>query len=371
MKNIFIILFVFTIFSNALAQNQSDKKVNVTEKELFEKVLKYYNQEKNFNGTVLIAKNGEIEFLSGIGISNRRTMNKINSNTKFKIASISKTFTAVLILQLIGQGKIDLQANFGKYYPNYKGEAKEKVTIQNLLTYSSGIPNILDSLGMMPYKMSLSIDEFIDKYCSGNLEFKPGEKSNYSNTEYIILCKIIENVTKKPFGEILQEKILTPLKMNNTGLLSADKKLLGLTKSYTLNDSSQYLTEDETYLIENYFGAGAMYSTAQDLLKFNNGIFKNKLFNEATTNLMIKPYENLNGVALGVWYSGGYSNFTKPFIYRTGGILGACSNWIYTVDDNKTIIVLSNTNATNLFELSEQFYLVSNGQLPKFTKLKN
>jgi hypothetical protein len=77
---------------------------------------------------------------------------------------------------------------------------------------------------------------------------------------------------------------------------------------------------------------------------------------------MLKPNKDLNGVAYGVWYADGYGTFSKPFIYRTGGILGSTSNWIHTLDDKKTIIVFNNTNGTNLYELSEQLYLVSKGQ---------
>jgi teichoic acid D-alanine hydrolase len=152
----------------------------------YSEVVNYYNTEKNFNGAVLVATNGQIDYLDGVGVSNRQAGTKMNSKTKFKIASITKTFTAVLILQLYQQGKIDLNASFGKYFPNYKGEAKDRVTIQHLLTYSSGIPNAVNDLGMTPYQLPLTIDEFIDKYCSGNLEFIPGEKSNYGNTEYTI-----------------------------------------------------------------------------------------------------------------------------------------------------------------------------------------
>jgi CubicO group peptidase (beta-lactamase class C family) len=364
MKNLFIFLLSISICSTALAQSQTEKKDALVKKQLYNEVLKYYNQEANFNGVVLVADNGKIDFLSGIGLSNRQYIKKINADTKFKIASISKTFIAVLVLQLYEQGKIDLNANFGQYYPNYKGEAKDKVTIQNLLTYSSGIPNTLDSLGIKPYKIPLSIDDFIDKYCSGNLEFKPGEKSNYGNSEYIMLTKILENITKKPLHKLLRENILIPLDMNSTGLLNSKSKISGLTKSYTFNDSTKKLNLDDFYVIENYFGAGAIYSTANDLLKFNNSIFNNKCLKETTTKLMTKPVAGLNGVALGVWYSTGYANFSKPFIYRTGGILGACSNWIYTLDNKKTIIVLNNTNATNLFELSEQLYLINIGQKP-------
>jgi CubicO group peptidase (beta-lactamase class C family) len=328
----------------------------------YEEVLKFYHTQNNFNGVVLVATNGQIEFLKAIGISNRESGLAIDTKTKFKIASITKSFTAVLILQLYQQGKIDLKTAFGKYFPTYKGEAKNKVTIEHLLTYSSGIPNEAEKLGMRPYQVPISMDEYIDTYCSGNLEAIPGTKSNYSNTEYIILHKIIENITKKSFASVLQEHILNPLQMTNTHMLSSQDSVKGLTSSYTFDDSLKQFNPDEPYFIENFYGAGAMYSTVEDLLKFDNGIFENKLLSKANTDLMILPNKQLNDVAFGVWYASGYGIFSKPFIYRTGGILGASSNWIHTIDDRKSIIVFSNTNATNLYALSEQLYLVSTGQ---------
>ncbi len=337
-------------------------KITVGQSDRYAAVVNYYNTAKNFNGVVLVATNGQIDYLAGTGVSNRQAGTNITTKSKFKIASITKTFTAVLILQLYQQGKIDLNATFGKYYPDYKGEAKDKVTIQHLLTYSSGIPNTADDFGMKPYQLPLSIDEFIDQYCSGNLEFIPGEKSNYSNTEYTILHKIIENVSQKSFSSLLQENILNPLKMENTGLLNSKDIIPGLTSSYTIQDSTNEITSDEPYFIENYFASAAMYSTVEDLLKFNNAILNYSLLHEANTKLMLKPNRKLDGVAFGVWYADGYGTFNKPFIYRTGGLLGSCSNWIHSFEDKKTIIVFNNTNGTNLYELSEQLYLVSTGQ---------
>lgn len=363
MKNLFLLVIIL-ISQLTFAQTNP-----------YAEVVNYYNSEKNFNGAVLVATNGQIDYLTGIGVSNRQSGTNMSPKTKFKIASITKTFTAVLILQLYQQGKIDLKANFGKYFPGYKGEAKDKVTIEQLLTYSSGIANMVENLGMRPYQEPLTLDEFINKYCSGNLVFTPGEKSYYSNTEYTILHKIIENVSQKSYARLLQENILTPLKMENTGLLNSKDIIVGLTSSYTIQDSTKQITSDEPHFIENYFGSAAMYSTVEDLLKFNNAIFDNSLFNEATSALMLKPNTKLDGAALGgLWYSDGYGILNKPFIYRTGGLLGSCSNWIHSIDDKKTIIVFNNTDGTNLYEFSEQLYLVSTGQkatTPSVKKLEN
>lgn len=335
---------------------------------LFDEVLNYYNSEKNFNGTILVATDGKIDYLKATGLLDRLQNKSIKPTTKFKIASITKAFTAVLILQLYEQEKIDLQTPFGKYYPTYKGKAKNTVTIEHLLTYSSGIPDEIGKLEMKPFEKPLSIDEYIDKYCSSDLVSTPGEKSNYSNTEYIILTKIIENVTQKPFETVLNENILNPLKMKNSGMLNSKGIIKGLAKSYSINDTKKTATVDESFYIENFFGAGAMYSTVEDLLKFDVGIFNYKLLNQTNTKLMIQPNLKLNNVAFGVWYADGYGIFSKPFIYRTGGILGACSNWIHTLDDKKSIIVFNNTNGTNLYEMSEQLYLISTGNKANIIK---
>ena len=100
----------------------------------YKKIVDSAHRKHNFNGTVLVANKGKIEFLQSVGIANRQTGTKIEKNTKFKIASITKTFTAVLILKLYEQGKIDLKSTIENYYPEYKGQGKSKVTIHNLLT---------------------------------------------------------------------------------------------------------------------------------------------------------------------------------------------------------------------------------------------
>lgn len=348
MKKLISVLAVF-IFAAVAFGNSSN----------LEKIVESYKNEKNFNGVVLVATDGKIDFISGVGQADRQLKTQISSKSKFKIASVTKTFTAVLILKLYEQGKIDLNATIGKYFPEYEGIGKDKVTIHQLLTYSSGIANESEKGGMLPYKSSLTLNEFIKKYCSGNLEFEAGSKSVYANTEYTILGKIIEKVTGKSYEKVLQKEILSPLKMEDTGMANSRKSVKGLVPSYTQNETSKALEPDEPYLIETYFASGAMYSTAEDLLKFDAAIFNNKLLQPKTTEKMLTFYPELGYTAYGMWGSDGYGNFAEKFYYRTGGILGSTSNWIHTIQNKKTIIVMSNTNATNLFELSEKLYLAS------------
>jgi CubicO group peptidase (beta-lactamase class C family) len=329
----------------------------------FGDIINYYNANKNFNGVALVATNGQIDYLAAVGIANRQSLTTINSKTKFKIASITKTFTAVLILQLYEQGKLDLNATIGKYLPNYKGEAKDKATIKNLLTYSSGIPNCEGNTGIGVYQSPISTDNFIKMYCSGKLEFEPGKQFSYDNGDYIILGKIIEQLTGKSFEQNLNENILLPLEMNNTNMLAAKDIISGLALTYNLDDSTKVFYNDAPMYIENYFAAGAMYSTAEDLLKFDSGLFNFKILNKKTVELMLTPNPELYGVAYGFWVSeNNFGNLTTKVANRQGSIWGANANWLHLIDKNKTFLIISNTNATNLSELTEQLVLVSTNQ---------
>lgn len=337
----------------------------------FSALLSYYNSEKQFNGVVLVATNGEIDFLSSTGIGNRQYGSVINTKSRFKIASLSKVFTAALVMKLAEEKRINLDDKMGKYLPNYQGEGKDKVTIHHLLTYSSGIENKLDGLGMVPYQTYKTLDEFIETYCSGELVFTPGEKSVYGNTEYILLHKIIETISESSYESYMAKIILQPLGMQNTQIVESKEINTGLLPSYTYEDSLGLFMNDAPYYPELYFGAGALYATAEDLLKFDQALFNHKLLNKASTEKLLTIHPELGYTAYGLWGSTGWGNFSEPFYYRTGAIMGSNANWIHTMEKGKTIIVLSNTNATNLYELSEKLYLLSVEKKWKFLRSKS
>lgn len=330
--------------------------------EAFNEVIEYYKKEQQFSGVVLVATNGKINFTATSGLASATNLTENNIDTRFKIASVSKTFTAVLTLKLVEEGKMNLNDPIGKYYPEYTGEGKNSVTIHHLLTYSSGIKNMTEALGMAPYQTKTPIDTFIKNYCSGNLIHEPGASSEYSNTEYIILHKIIELVSGKSYESYLNEIIIQPLQLKNTGIHLSENKYVNFATAYTVNDSTGASSDDPYYFTEMYFGAGFLYSNVLDLLRFDNALFNNKLLSKATTEKMLTINENLGYSAYGLWGAGGWGNFQETFYYRTGGILGFNANWIHTMETGKSIIILSNSNTTNLFELTEQLYLVSIGK---------
>jgi CubicO group peptidase (beta-lactamase class C family) len=346
-----VALLAFSITSAAAAPNDYDS------------VLKYYASAKNFHGAIGVASNGKIEFLGASGQGNRQAGTSLNIKSKFKIASVTKTFTAVMILQLVQEGKLDLKSTIGTYMPSYRGEGRDKVTLDHLLTYSAGISNCEGSTGLAVYQRKMTVDEFIVANASGKLEFTPGSKFNYDNGGYIILGRIIELVTGKSFAVNLQTRILQPLAMANTSMLASQDLIPGLAPTYNIDDKTGAFLVDDPMYIENYFAAGAMYSTVEDLLLFDQGLFGGKLLRPAMLQVMMTPRPSLYNVAIGFWVTDtriGARTYKQAM--RQGAIWGANADWIHLLDANKSIVVLSNTNATDLPDLVNQLALVATDQ---------
>jgi CubicO group peptidase (beta-lactamase class C family) len=342
-----LLLFLF-LFSAQVGLSQS----------IFTSVLDDFARDQDFSGVVLVATDGKVDLLRAIGLADRDQALPMRTDSKFRIASMSKVFTSVLVMKLVEAGKLDLDKPMGVYLPEYTGAGKDQVTLHHLLTYSSGIENTADPLGMKSYQTLLTLDEYIARYCSGPLVFVPGSESRYGNTEFILLQKIIEKVSGRSFEENLADHILRPLQLRNTGMYEGKNPPKDEVTSYTWEDSLKTLTRDEPYLPEMYFGAGGMYSTAEDLLAFDQGLFGEKLLSPESTSRLLTIHPELGYTAYGFWGTEGWGTFAEKFYYRTGGILGASSNWIHTMDSKKTILILSNTNRANLFEISEALYLL-------------
>lgn len=318
-----------------------------------DKVVDSFVINSNFNGVVLIAKNGKVEYQRYTGIADRHYDIKFSEQTRFQIFSVTKTFTAVLIMQLYEQGRINLDSTISAYYPEYKGEASRKVTIRNLLTYSSG--RYLKEMDLKYYPEAYDqnlwpTDTFVNRYCSEKIIDTPGTKFNYSNGDFIILGRIIEKIYKKPFEDVLSEKILVPLKMRNSGYLHHEDVIKNLDEAYFNADGRvDSVIMPTNYYIDNYFSAGAMYSTPQDLLIFDQAIFNHTLLKKTTVDLMLTPNKQLDDVAFGFWvYQKKIGNVNTIFAERQGGGYGHHSNWVHLIDKGVTLILLSNTESSEL-----------------------
>lgn len=316
-----------------------------------------YAKEHNFNGTVLIAERGKPTYQRSFGLANFEFSIPSTNTTKYKIASITKAFTAVLILQLQEQGRIDLQNPIGAYLPDYAGEGSDKVTIHQLLNHTSGIDNMdkVTSLedaianGLPPYQAPFTSDQILTKFASGKLVHAPGTAFDYNNADYVILGKIIERVYGKPYDAVLKERILTPLGLVNTGMMRQHVIVKGLADTYFYRDDIKLLVPDFPAYPENWFAAGALYSTAGDILKFSNAVFDGKLLRPSSLALMIKP--SMDDYGYGVWsYEAKVGNAVKHIIKRPGQIMGRQTQLYRYIEDGVTIIILSNTGTADLNE---------------------
>jgi D-alanyl-D-alanine carboxypeptidase len=328
----------------------------------YESYIESYARAKDFSGTILIQKSGRTVYAKSFGWANRqhKVPNKID--TRYKVASITKAFTAVLILRLYEQGRVDLNKTVRTYLPDYAGEAGDKVTIHQLLNHTSGMANIDRNLtgaesairnGIPHYQTPLTTDELLAKYCSERLVNEPGRVFDYNNADYIVLGKIIERVHGKPYEQVLSESILQPLAMRDTGMLYQHDVLDGLADTYFFRDDLKRLANDLPVYIENWYAAGAMYSTARDLLKFSDALFGAKLLKAETLALMFKP--GLDDYGYGVWvYETTINHRKRVVVKRPGRIMGAQSMLFRLLNDKVTVIILGNTDAVSLDEFAAE-----------------
>ncbi|MFZ0283159.1 MAG: serine hydrolase domain-containing protein [Bacteroidales bacterium] len=330
-----------------------------------DRFIAHYAKDHNFNGTILIQSNSKITYQKSFGFANFQFKVPHSIETKYKIASITKLFTSVLIMQLYDQSKIDLNKPIKTYLPDYKGEGAGKVLICHLLNHTSGMVNIdtISSVesavknGVPLYQKPYTKDEFLERYCSDTLVTEPGKVFDYNNADYIVLGKIIERITGKTYEELLNDNILQPLKMKNTGLLHQHIILEGLADTYFYRDDLKQLVNDLPVYIENWYSSGAMYSTTNDLLSFSNALFGLKLVNKESLYLMVTP--GLDNYGYGVWINDYEINNKKyTAVKRPGLIMGAQTMLLHFFNPDLTIIILSNTGTTNLddfvLEISKQ-----------------
>ena len=318
------------------------------ENETVAKLLNEANRKGEFSGVVLAVKDDKIIFSSAVGEANREWKIPNAVSTKFRICSVTKQFTAMLVMQLVEAGKINLDAKIADYLSDFRQETASRISIRNLLLSASGLPQLPDEFYVSEDAKITDANFVISKYLQGDLLFEAGEKFNYNNGDFIILGAIIEKVSGKSYEQNLREKILEPLKMKNTGLLNTEDVLPNLASGYTFK-SGKYLRES-LFQIQNFGAAGAMYSTAEDLLLWDKALMSNKLLSKKFTDEMFTPSKKLGFVALGSWsYQSNLGGVPKTIVERQGYINGFCALNLIVSEDKFAVIFLSNVETKTLF----------------------
>ena len=304
-----------------------------------EEIIHAYVSEKQFMGTVLVARDQTVILDKAYGFANLEWSIQNTPTTKFRLGSVTKQFTAASIVLLQERGKLKIDDPVKKYIPDAPA-AWDKITIYNLLTHTSGIPSFT---GFPDYHSTeatpVTPAELVARFRDKPLEFQPGEKWNYSNSGYALLGYLIEKISGQTYEKFVQENIFTPLGMRNSGYDSNSEIIVHRASGYAPGKTS---VENAGYIDMTIpFSAGALYSTTEDLLRWEQGLFGGKLLSAASLQKMITPFLQDYGCGIFVHVQKGHK-----LIDHGGGIEGFNTQLSYYPDEKLTIIALSNLNGS-------------------------
>ncbi len=309
-------------------------------------ILSAYQQYDLFNGNVFITQNGKEVFKKSYGKANFAWNIDNTPTTKFRIGSLTKQFTALLILQLKQEGKLKLDDKITTHLPWYFKNTGSKLTIHHLLSMTSGLPNYTDEANPMMEREELLPKEFALKYFKDTLLFEPGKYIIYCNTGYYILGMIIEAVTGKTYENVLQEKVFNVLGMTNSGIETPNQSIPNLAEGYTLY-MGEYIIPHSINMKTMTFSAGTIFSTVEDLFLWDKSFYSDKLLNAENRKLMCTKYLPNYGYGVAVNNMKNYLGTNKDItlISHDGGIGGFSSYMARIPEDSIFVVLLDNTRA--------------------------
>ena len=367
------VIFFLVLFSNFCHSQNASKTID--------EYLTSMNKTGKFNGSILVAVNDSIKFNKGYGYAEFEHSMLNTPDSKFNIGSIAKQFTTVMIFQLEQEGKLKTGDFISKYLQNYRKDIGNKVTVDQLLRHTSGIPCYIrdykrkpedNLLFPFPGGTRFTKEELITKYMSGDILFEPGKQYHYSNTGFYFLYLIIEKVTGKTYEENLRERILVPLNLKNTGLLDNIKTVSNLTTGQIITPVGMIKAK---YLYEpNYYGSGGIYSTTEDLLIWYNALHSGNFLSSEIKEKMFTPYMKEGGY---VQYAYSLNYFTMrlpgetaPVKYTSfnGAIQGFISDVINFTDGGITVVILDNSDQMNHTSIAGNIFRIIKNQKVTFPK---
>lgn len=358
MKNTYLRpLYALSLFLFIFATICSGQSTSKTKFDKINDLIHTYVDYGKFNGAVLVSEKGNIIYKKGLGFANIEWDIPNQPNTKFRIASVSKQFTAMLIMQLVAEKKLALDVPITTYLSSYPKVNGDKINIHHLLTHTSGIPNYTSFpiyRDMMPH--SKKPEEIIQIFVDSTLQFSPGERFSYSNSGYVLLGAIIEKLTGQSFDKVLQEKILTPLKMINTGYDNTNKLIK--------NHANGYNKHLNSFVPSNYidmsmaFTAGGIYSTVEDLYLWDQALYTEKLLPQKYLDMIFTKHIPAWGQDYGYgWNIGqmriGNTHDIVETIDHDGVINGFNAIIVRFPTDQSSIILLNNAGNARLYKMTQ------------------
>lgn len=327
----------------------------LTKKEIknFTKEIETFYQSKinqdEFSGGFLVAKNGQILFEDYQGFSNFNDKSVITKNTPLHLASISKVLTASVVLRMVDEKLLSLDDTFQKYFTEFPFE---KITIQTLLNHRSGLPNyayFTDDKTIWDKSKILTNKDILELLNSTNipLEFTPNTKFSYCNTNYALLALLIEKISGLSFPEAMQKLLFEPLEMNNTFVFELEKQKDTVSQSY--KSTWEKIPYDH---LDAVYGDKNIYSTPQDLLKFDVATYSDKFFSEAIREKIFKGYSyerpGVKNYGLGIRLNEWDDNPT--LFYHNGWWHGNTTSYTSLKNEKVCIIALSNKYTRKVYQ---------------------
>lgn len=307
------------------------------DKEKLDSYLETLEANDKFMGSVAAARDGKVIYAKATGYADIESKTKATTETKYRVGSISKTFTATLILKAVEEKRLSLNQTIEKYFPGIKHA--NKITVSNLLNHRSGIHNFTnDEAYLEYYTVPKTEAEMVAIIASGGSDFKPDSKAEYSNSNYVLLSYILQDAYGKPFEEIFEKEIVQPLNLKNTRF--AGRIDISNNDCNSYNYDGKWVKDAETDMSVP-MGAGSVISTPSDLCLFATALFTGKIISEESLKIMMTLEDNY-----------GMGLFSMPFgdktsYGHTGAIDGFSSVFGYFPDEKVVFANISNANNYN------------------------
>ena len=310
-----------------------------------QQLMQAYADDGWFMGSVLIAQNGKVVLSKGYGWADAEWSIPNSPSTRFAIASITKEFTAASILLLEERGKLKTDDLVKKYLPEAPA-SWDKITIYNLLTHTSGIPDAgVEYQSGPPEKMV-----FHDK----PLEFQPGEKWAYSNQGYVVLGYVLERLSGQTYEDFIRDNIFKPLGMNDSGMDSNFTIIPRRASGYSPGENG---IDNAERIYRSAFAAGGIYSTTEDMLRWEEGLFGGKLLTPVSLRKMTTPVKSDWACGLYVKNVNGHL-----MVEQSGGAIGFNGDVAYYPEEKLAVIVLGNLNTAGILKITTALAEVMHGE---------
>jgi CubicO group peptidase (beta-lactamase class C family) len=321
-----------------------------------DQIVQSYAADRKFMGTALVARGSQVLFSKGYGSADLEWDIPNSPNTRFRLGSVTKQFTAASILLLEERGKLSISDPVKKYLADAPA-AWDKITIFNVLTHTAGLPNFTgfpDYEKLAPFPTTAA--ELVARFRDKPLDFDPGEKWSYSNSGYVLLGYLIEKISGDPYEKFVRDNIFTPLGMKDSGYDSNTAIIAHRASGYAMGKNG-YENAGFIHMTIPH-GAGALYSTTEDLLKWEQGLFGGKVLKPASIEKMTTPFKNNYAFGVGVETVNG-----RKIIAHNGGIQGFATELEYYPEDKLTVVVLENvTGAVPPGEIAKKLVALAHGE---------